>query len=298
LSRLKAPSISACGLNKLTLSVTFPRLHIERTDMARETIGLIAAMPDEISPLLKQLRKHDKTTLRGFPLYRFTVAGNHCSLIESGMGPGRAQRAAEALIESIHPDLLISFGFCGAVMPGLSAGDLAVARRSILYREDTISSGNSIELPASSKAMRIMGTICEKSDCKVVQSDFITSEIILNKKELRDILPIDIANPVLDMETWAVARIAGQGGIPILAIRAVSDSAEEELEFSLDQFVDSEMNIRIGRILRAIARKPRIIPQLLRLAKNAKIAGRNLAVALDGLLGGYIISSGPSDIIT
>jgi adenosylhomocysteine nucleosidase len=266
--------------------------------MASRTIGLVAAMPNEIRPFLKQVRKHDKTTLHGFPLYQFAVSENHCSLIESGIGSGRAERATGALIKSIHPDLLISIGFGGAVKPGLSPGDLAIAVRSILYRENAFYSGETIELPDSSKARRIVGTICEKFGCKVMQSDFITSDVILNKKVLRDILPVDISNPVLDMETWAVARMAGQGEIPFLAIRAISDAAEEELEFSLDQFTDSEMNIRIGRILCAIARTPRILPQLLRLAKNARIAGRNLAIALDSLLNSEALSKTPSDLLT
>ncbi len=266
--------------------------------MASGTIGLVAAMPDEIRPFLKRLRKFDKTRLQGFPLYRFTIGGNDCSLIESGIGAGRAERAAETLVKSLHPALLISFGFGGAVMPGLSAGDLAVAARSLLFRNNAFSRGDTIELPDSSRARRIMGAICEKLVCRVVHGDFITSDIILNKKTLRDIMPVDISNPVLDMETWAIARTAGQGEIPFLAVRAVSDEAEEELEFSLDQFTDNEMNIKITRVLRAISRKPRIIPQLLRLARNSKIAGRNLSIALEGFLAGGELTNKSSNVVS
>ncbi len=252
--------------------------------MAHGTIGLVAAMPDEIRPLLKRLGKIEKTMLQGFPQYLFTIGGNYCSLIESGMGTGRAERAAAALIKSSRPELIISFGFCGAAMPGLSAGDLAVAVRSHLFRNNAFSGGDTIELPDSSRARRIMATICEKLNCGIVHGDFITSDMILNKKALRDILPGAISNPVLDMETWVIARTAAQAEIPFLAVRAVSDPAEEELEFSLDQFTDCEMNIKITRVLSAISRKPRIIPQLLRLAKNSRLAGRNLAIVLEGLL--------------
>jgi adenosylhomocysteine nucleosidase len=265
--------------------------------MARGKIGLVAAMQDEIRPFLKQLNKYDKSMLHGFPLYLFTVAGNDCSLIESGIGAERAERATEVLLKSIHPALLISFGFGGAVLPGSFVGDVSVAMRSLLYSENAVSSEDIIELPGSSKAGRIMSRICESSGCRIMRSDFISSDVILNKKTLRGNLPDDITNPVLDMETWTIARIAGKEKISFLAIRTISDAAEEELEFSLDQFVDSEMNIKIGRILRAIARKPRMIPQLFRLAKNVNIAGRNLAVALKCLLTSEEISSGPTNLV-
>jgi adenosylhomocysteine nucleosidase len=65
----------------------------------------------------------------------------------------------------------------------------------------------------------------------------------------------------------------------------VSDGADEELGFSLDEFVDEEMKVRLWRVLKAVARKPRIIPQLLRLAGNVKQAGNNLTDALVRVLG-------------
>ena len=86
------------------------------------------------------------------------------------------------------------------------------------------------------------------------------------------------------METWAIAQIAAREEIPLLAIRAISDAAEEELGFSISEFTDNEMNIRICKILGTIARKPWIIPQLIRLAGNSRIAGRNLAVVIKELL--------------
>jgi adenosylhomocysteine nucleosidase len=129
-----------------------------------------------------------------------------------------------------------------------------------------------------------------ESICKILghtawQADFLTSEKILSKREVAETLrqqgPV---SPVLDMETWAIAQIAAREEIPLLAIRAISDAAEEELGFSISEFTDNEMNIRICKILGTIARKPWIIPQLIRLAGNSRTAGRNLAVVVKELL--------------
>jgi adenosylhomocysteine nucleosidase len=86
------------------------------------------------------------------------------------------------------------------------------------------------------------------------------------------------------METAAVARIAAASGIPLVAVRAISDGADEELGFTIDEFTDREMNISAWKVLRTVAARPRIIPQLIRLARNADVAGRNLAIAVIALL--------------
>jgi adenosylhomocysteine nucleosidase len=44
------------------------------------------------------------------------------------------------------------------------------------------------------------------------------------------------------------------------------------------------MQIRIPKVLLTIARKPRFIPQLVRLARNSRVAAANLTQAMERLL--------------
>jgi adenosylhomocysteine nucleosidase len=66
-----------------------------------------------------------------------------------------------------------------------------------------------------------------------------------------------------------------------MAIRGISDAADEELDFSLEEFCDRELRISPLRVLACIARKPRIIPQLMRLAAHSKKAGLRLAAGVE-----------------
>lgn len=252
--------------------------------MGRKTIGLVAAMPEEIKPLLKLVGTYDKSAAAGFNLYRFTINGRPCCLIESGIGIKRAEAAAEALITAARPDMIISFGFGGAVRTGPAVGDLAFAGSSRLYQGGRPDASPVITLPVPAEVRQTLEAVGADLGCAVLQGDFLTSATILNKKELAGALPRDAVNPVLDMETWSVARAAAREGITLLALRAVSDAADEELGFNIGEFTDDDLNIRIAKILRTVARKPRIIPQLVRLAGNSRTAGRNLAVAVKRLL--------------
>lgn len=253
--------------------------------MEQQIIGLIAAMPEEIKPLLKLIGTYDRSAAAGFNLYRFDIDGKSCRLIESGMGTRRAAKATEALISLERPDHIISFGFGGAVQPGMVVGDLAVAGSSLLYQGRRPGASEAIVLAVSDKVRLRLEAICKKLGYTAWQGNFLTSGEILSKKELAETLrQQDAVNPVLDMETWAIAQVTAREEIPLLAIRAISDAAEEELGFSISEFVDSEMNIRIYKILGTIAQKPWIISQLIRLAGNSRIAGRNLAAVVKELL--------------
>jgi adenosylhomocysteine nucleosidase len=106
----------------------------------------------------------------------------------------------------------------------------------------------------------------------------------MHKKQLAALLPAAAPYPVVEMESAAIALVAVENGIPFSAIRTVSDPFDEELAFSLDEFCDDRMRIRILRVLLTVARKPRIIPQLLRLAGNSRVAAASLSQAVKRFL--------------
>jgi adenosylhomocysteine nucleosidase len=119
---------------------------------------------------------------------------------------------------------------------------------------------------------------------RVFASLFAGTQSIMAKKELAPLLPTGAPYPVVEMESSAIAIVAVENGIPFLGIRTVSDPADEELGFSLEEFTDHHLRIRPHRVALTILRKPWIIPQLIRLARNSRIAAGSLSQALARLL--------------
>lgn len=117
----------------------------------------------------------------------------------------------------------------------------------------------------------------------LVRGTFITGEGILNKKELASHLA-GIVNPVVEMESAAVARVTAVYGIPFLGIRSISDPWDEELSFSVNDFCDDSMRIRLSRVLATTVRRPSIVPQLIRLARNSRVAAAGLTSGMQRLL--------------
>lgn len=245
--------------------------------MAIHSIGVVAAMPQEIAPLLRRVAGYRKERAAGCNLYRFEVEGVPVALIESGMGPRHAAAATAALIERATPDCLVNFGFAGGVLPGTGVGDLVLAER-VLYLENGCLSDASQPDPV---LCNLVAEALAQAPITLHRGTFVTAAVITEKTMLAGLLAPGMGHPVLEMETAALSRVAAQAGIPVLALRGVSDAAEEELGFSLEEFCDRELRISAVRVMRTIALKPWIIPQLVRLSGNSKRAGKNLALGVE-----------------
>jgi adenosylhomocysteine nucleosidase len=246
--------------------------------MKHDSIGLVMAMREEIRPFVQRLGRHRNERAGRFPVYLFRLDGRQITLIESGMGKEKATAATKELITYAKPRILISAGFGGAVRGGLAVSDVVVAGQALAFKEEGIAfAGRLMNEPL----LRDLENSFSGRSFLIADGTTVTTSSILPKEKARQLIPEENANPVLDMETSAVAETAAANGIPLVALRAISDAAEEELLFSLDEITDREMNIRVCKVLATIAKNPRVLPQMLRLARNAKLAGNSLAIVLE-----------------
>ena len=236
-------------------------------------IAIITAMPEESGAVLKGAKLCEKSLLSGRKRYHTLIDGHDVVLVEAGMGMLNAGWAATALAVE-QPDLMISAGFGGAVLPGLRVGDAVVAEQLLHW------GGESFE----EAAVGFYGHTAVASTLNLFRGAFITCDVILDKKSLAQKLPAGTANPIIEMESAAIARVAAAYGIPFLGVRTVSDPWDEELYFSIDEFCDDTMRIRPAKVLATILKRPRIIPQLIRLALNSRVAAASLANSMLRLL--------------
>ena len=243
--------------------------------MAQRTIGIIVAMPEEIKPLLRGAPSVVREKIGTFPLYRFTQHNRQFALIESGIGADRALAAAQLLTEALNPELLISMGFGGGISHGLKAGDIVIGTRFLVHQGDCMTEENGVRI------VPFPETFTEKkknAGFSIAQGTIISTTGVQSKTVIAGLLPADVTRAVVDMETCAIVRFATLSRMPFMAIRSISDDLNEELGFSMDEFMDSTMQVSIGKVFLTVLRKPWIIPQLYRLYRNTRRAGINLCL--------------------
>jgi adenosylhomocysteine nucleosidase len=243
-------------------------------------IAIITAMPEEMRAVLAAVERVEKLRIAGLNACSCYVGGHDILLAESGMGFDNAARAAAALIAEVSPDMLVSAGFCGGISPELQVGDVVVATGLAIVTDGGVDEV-AVEIPV---ACRNFVTRQTAQGARIFGGLFCSTPAIIEKKRLAALLPAGAPYPVVEMESAAIARIAAKSGIPFAAIRSVSDPADEELSFTLDEFCDNKLRIRPHKVVLTCLRKPRIIPQIIRLARNSRVAAGTLTRAVRDFL--------------
>ncbi|MGA3066538.1 MAG: hypothetical protein ABSF29_06795 [Tepidisphaeraceae bacterium] len=88
----------------------------------------------------------------------------------------------------------------------------------------------------------------------------------------------------VDMETEIVRRQCQAAGVPMATVRAISDPADQDLPNGVDRWVDEDGQLRIGTVAGAILRRPGILPGLVRLGRQSRLAAANLGAAINKIL--------------
>jgi nucleoside phosphorylase len=87
----------------------------------------------------------------------------------------------------------------------------------------------------------------------------------------------------VDLESATAARILHAQAVPFACLRIISDDARSALPEDLAAVLSGE-HVNACRLLRAILRRPALVADLWRLARQTRLAARRLADGLEQLL--------------
>lgn len=192
------------------------------------------------------------------------------------MGLRNAEAASKYIIKEKRPDFVLSMGFGGALYKGAGIGDLVWPSRVLLIDEkvkETLDFRGSEAVP---------GKISQKLGFR--EGSALNMASRTRKSWINNSFYKDLPFPVCDMETFAVAKVAVDSGLPFLAVRSLSDRAEEEIPSELFDTVDDSGNYRLSRALMVLFRNPSLIPYSIRLGMNSRTASRSLWIAVRSLI--------------
>jgi adenosylhomocysteine nucleosidase len=213
-------------------------------------IAIVAALPREIAPLVRDWPIHSRSRSEGWTIAEKDRAIAVCA----GMGRERAARALE-LAEARGPLFSIfSVGYAGALRSGFS--------RNSVYWPSVVIDAKTGEQYA-----------CDKGSETLVTMDHVVRQD--EKGQLADRWNADL----VDMEAAAIARFAQMRGLPFRAVRVVSDEFGDVLP-DLDRFIDAQGRFRQLAFAINLALHPWMVPAAVRLGRDSAQASRNLAEAL------------------
>ena len=188
------------------------------------------------------------------------------------MGLRNAEAALKYTLDEHKPDSVLSIGFGGALYSGAEIGDLVWPSKALLVDD---AADEILELQGSREEAR---RISRKLNVR--EGSVLTFTSRRKKSGISNELLRGLPFPVCDMETFAIAKIAIEKGLPFLSVRSITDRAEEEIPSELFDVVDELGTYRLSRALAVLLRKPALIPRSIRLGMNSGTASRSLWYAV------------------
>jgi adenosylhomocysteine nucleosidase len=245
------------------------------------SIAVLAALREEMAGLEEKLSPRLDTWQAGsISGVRGQLEEREVLLVQTGVGGEAARRAAETALGEGEVEAALSIGFAGALDPGLQAGELVLCRRVSCWGEgeNPVVASDAGLLAQAFRGLRQADLPFSQGEALTVPRFIATAE---EKRRLSRALPARI----VEMESYWVGRVAQDRGVPFLAIRAVSDTTDENL-VGLGDLVDGSGRIRWGRAIVRLLGRPTRLPGVLRMGRNLRRAQLALTSGVEAVLRG------------
>jgi adenosylhomocysteine nucleosidase len=220
------------------------------------TVGFVVALKAEARSLIKRavvpetcIRLPDSAFLR-----------------LAGMGPDRAGRAADALVAE-GAAALISWGCAGGLQESILPGTLILPDKILTSDLKPLS----VDISWRERLLRRL-----QGHLDIMKGPLIESPNVLRSPPEKTALFEKSGALAVDMESAAIARVAVAAQLPFLAVRAVSDSATLAIPPPLLNVTDVFGRVRLFQLLISLARRPHLLPSLIRLGFSFRAAQNTL----------------------
>lgn len=189
--------------------------------------------------------------------------------LQTGMGCENTDKRLRTFIREQSVSAVLGVGLAGALSTALEIGDLVVGQEirgpSLIVPPATITK---VAQQMQSNGLRIhLGTIITQNQMTC------TAE---GKRQIAVSMGLNSVGCV-DMESWAIARVCQESGIPYVIVRCISDLMNEDLPLDFNRFRLPDGNLDDRRIVISALMHPSCIGGLWKLAGQLTFCTRKLA---------------------
>jgi nucleoside phosphorylase len=202
--------------------------------------------------------------------------GEEFLVLETGIGAGATEQALwwlwnlNGANRGLRPRGILAVGFAGALSPALLVGDLLWASEVI----DQAGNRWRTTWPGASFVDPDLGWHYGR---------LLTADALVGDPAAKQRLAAEHGAIAVDMESATIARMCAEQGVLFGCLRAVSDGSATHLSPELVGLLQGGRPSP-WRVLTAVLRRPGLVGELRRLARNTRCAARQLARGIRPLL--------------
>ncbi len=248
-------------------------------------IGIIAAMPAELRPLVREWPRTDH-------VFVGQVGNNECFAACEGMGAAAATRSFAALRAAAGElDAVVSYGWAGAITCGLKPPQVQIVDEVIDARTgERFMTDSAFRGPLRGPTRGPFRSLTRGLGAPL---RLVTLDRVATLAEKRPLAERYRAS-LVDMEAATVGRLARAHSWGFLCLRGISDGATDPLP-DLNPFLTHNGGFRTAAFALHAALRPGSWAALAALSRNSRAAAGCLAGALPELLAGRDL---PRDLLS
>ena len=227
-------------------------------DTSPRKVAIVVALEREVAPLVRGWKSYRLPAADGLHRLRF-FESESVVVVCGGIGREAATEATRTVIERYHPQLVVSAGFAGALVPELKVAAVVEPVKVILA-----SSGTAVGTGAAGSG------------------NLVTVAAVAGPEEKRRLAERFSAEAV-DMEAAAVARAAQAEGVRFRAVKAISDELDFPV-FPAEGFINARGEFQTLRFALHLAKRPWFWAPAWAFRGNCSLAAEALSKALAGFV--------------
>ena len=236
-------------------------------------IAIFTALSWEaVRSVLRQVRREQERVWRG-------VAGNReVIVVTGGIGPRRTQRTMDQFL-TMPFSSVFSIGCAGALVPGLTTGQLVLAADVSMHVMNEEMRADEIHLqrfPVDPQLLAYTRTAAVKAGVPTADGSLFTSPKVLFTPEEKARHGRETGAIAVEMESGVHAAFAAQRGLPFLVLRVILDGVDMRLPM-VKGLTTPDGDVRAFKAALHVVTHPHHLPSLLALKRSRAAAAHSLA---------------------
>ena len=219
----------------------------------KKPIGIVIAMESELRPYLTE--KTTEVVIGGKTFFKTVIGKREAVIVFSGIGKVNAAYACTLLCREFSPEFIITTGLSG----GLGRSNVletVVATATCQHDSDTtalgdpiglVSTVNKIYFPADEK---LTDLFCRLTGAK--KGVFACGDQFVADKEKARKIVDNFDAIACDMESGAIGQVAYLAGVPYVAVRIISDGANEGAPISFSELTEKASVLLYDAVKKAV----------------------------------------------
>lgn len=227
-------------------------------------LGIMGAMPEEMDKIIAAITNKQIVERGSRVYYRGDLYGQEVVAVFSRWGKVAAATTATNMILDFKVDRIIFTGVAGAISPQLNVGDIVIGQRLFQHDMDARPLMRRFEIPLTGKTSyetpqqnvdtmaqavhnflknnkEFRRILAEQNiiNPKMLTGDIASGDLFISSTEMKQALIKNLPSVLCaEMEGAAVAQVCDDYGVPLIVVRVISDTADEEAHISAIGFVN------------------------------------------------------------